>query len=643
MTGGRDIEGALVEFAKVDWEASAPRSIFFDDIYFAGDGAAEASHVFLDGNNLGRRFGEADRFAIGELGFGSGLNFLSAWALWRAVRRPAARLHFLSFEKYPLRADDLVRASAAWPHLQGFSEALARAYPPPVAGFHRLALAEGVTLTLAFGDASMMLTRCEASIDAWFLDGFAPAKCPGMWSDAVFAEIARLSAKGATAATFTVAGAVRRGLEAAGFAIEKRPGYGRKREMLTAAIDAPPRPRRRAPWFSPSALPPLLPGARLAIIGGGVAGASLADAAARAGLIPTLIDNLGLANAASGNPAGLIMPRLDLGNSAGGRFFIAAYLCALRTIERLETETGAVVFNRCGAFQPSLADDDAARAARQLTSGILPEGWIEARDRGVYFPQAGVIDPRAFCSALAGATAIIRTRAIRINRTASGIEVFLEDGSAVAADAVVIANGADALRFAEARTLPLTRVGGQIDWFPDAAPPASAVAFGPYAAPARGGGLIIGATYDRLGANAQPQARIGATQLTIDAIAAALPDLAASLDAKASRPRASVRCQTPDRLPIAGPAPDFHFYGAEYDDLRTGKARDYPDGRSIPGVFLLTGLGSRGLVTAPLLADMIVAEMTGAPAPVERDIAEALHPARFFIRDLKRAVTRRAM
>ncbi len=636
MTGGRDIEYALV-----DWEAGAPRSIFFNDIYFSGDGAAEANHVFLDGNDLRRRFGEADRFTIGELGFGSGLNFLSAWALWRAVRRPEARLNFLSFEKHPLRADDLGRASAAWPHLNSLSEALAQAYPPPVGGFHLIDLLDGLTLTLAFGDAPAMLAECEASIDAWFLDGFAPAKCPGMWSDAIFAEIARLSAKGATAATFTVAGAVRRSLEAAGFTIEKRPGYGRKREMLTAAIDAPPRPRRRAPWFSPALHPPLAPGSRLAIIGGGVAGASLADAAARAGLIPAIIDGHGLANAASGNPAGLIMPRLDLGEGAGARFFVAAYLHALRTIDRLETQTPTAFFNRCGVFQPALSGEDAARAGRLLASGVLPPAWIEAREGGVFVPQGGVIDPRAFCTALAGATEIIRTRAIRINRTASGIEVLLADGGAVAADAVVIANASEALRFVEARTLPLTRVGGQIDWFPDAAPPACAVAFGPYAAPAPGGGLIIGATYDRLQSNVEPEACIAATQSTIDAIGATLPGLAASLDAKGSQPRASVRCQTPDRLPIAGPAPDFDFYGAEYDDLRTGKARDYPDGRTIPGVFLLTGLGSRGLVTAPLLAEIIVAEITGAPAPVAHDIAEALHPARFFIRDLKRARSRR--
>ncbi len=636
MTGGRKIE-----FAKVDWEAGVPRSIFFDDIYFSGGGADETRHVFLDGNDLERRFADAARFTIGELGFGSGLNFFAAAALWRRVRRPGAQLHFLSFEKFPLDPDDLRRAGVAWPQFQPDIDALARQYPAPDHGFHRLRLDGGVALTLGFGDAAALLRECDASIDAWFLDGFAPAKNPDMWSEALIGEIARLSGPCATAATFTVAGAVRRGLEAAGFETRKRTGYGRKREMLTAHIAAPPREKRRAPWFPSASEPALPPGAHVAIIGGGIAGASLADAAAGAGLNATIIDPRGIAGGASGNPAGLIMPRLDLGDTAPARFFIAAYLHALRTMARLEAKSAGPLFNPCGVVRPSLTEEDASWAEKALAAGVLPPGFIAREGRGLFYLQAGVVDPPAYCKALTGTAAVIRARATEIAARAGGVEVRLDDGRALAANAVVIANGADALRFLEARTLPLSRVAGQIDYFPDAAAPSIAHAFGPYAAPAPGGGVVIGATYDRLGDGEEPQTSRHATRSTIGAIGAALPDLAAALDAAHSIPRSSVRCQTPDRLPLAGPAPDFHDYGAAYDDLRTGKTRDYPEGGLIRRVFLLTGLGSRGLVTAPLAAEMIVAEMTGAPSPVERDIAEALHPARFFIRDLKRAVTRR--
>lgn len=631
MTGGR-----AIEFATVDWEANAPRSIFFGDIYFSGGGAEETRHVFLDGNDLPRRFSCADRFTIGELGFGTGLNFLSARALWRRVRRPGATLNFLSVEKYPLGPDDLRRAGAAWPLLTDDVDALAHAYPPPVGGFHQLRFADGVSLTLGLGDAADLLSSCEAAVDAWFLDGFSPAKNPQMWSEALLREVARLSAPGATLATFTVAGAVRRGLEAAGFSVAKRAGYGRKREMLTARIVAPPRASRRAPWH-PAARQALPAGARVAIIGGGVAGASLADAAAQAGLQATLIDAQGLASGASGNPAGLIMPRLDLGDSAGARFFIAAYLQALRTIERLEAATGAKLFNPCGVFQPALAGDDRQWAEQALAARLLPPDLMTARDGGLFHLQAGVIDPPAFVAALAREAEIVKARALSIEAATGGVRLRLSTGETLEAAAAVIANGADALRFAEARSLPLARVAGQIDWFADAPAPEFALAFGPYAAPAPGGGLIIGATYDRIGDGEEPRSSIDATRSTIEAVAAALPGLARTLEAAQSVPRTSVRCQTPDRLPVAGPAPDFHFYGAAYDDLRTGKARDYPQGELRPNVFLLTGLGSRGLVTAPLCAAMILAEMTGAPSPVEHDIAEALHPARFFIRALRRA------
>jgi tRNA 5-methylaminomethyl-2-thiouridine biosynthesis bifunctional protein len=636
MTNGR-----VIAYADVDWEANAPRSIFFDDIYFSGDGAEETDHVFIKGNDLERRLAASQRFTIGELGFGSGLNFFSVLALWRKTRRTAARLDYLSFEKFPLRPEDLRRAGAAWPCFAADVDRLARAFPPPIAGLHQMSFPDGVTLTLALGDAGDLLASCEAAVDAWFLDGFAPAKNPQLWSDAILGEIARLSAPGATAATFTVAGAVRRGLEAAGFVTAKRAGYGRKREMLTARIESPPSRMLRAPWFARSRRP-LGANGMIAVIGGGVAGASLADAAVAAGFTAAILDPAGLAGGASGNPAGLIMPRLDLGDAPPSRFFIAAYAHALRTIERLETDAGGRFFNPCGVLQPALTADDRRWTEKALSARLLPAAMMIPRDGGLFFPQAGVVDPPAYVRALAREADLIRSRAILIDPGPDGVRIHLESGAAIDAAAVVIANGAEALRFPEARTLPLSRAAGQIDLFRRAPATEFAYAFGPYAAPAPGGGLVIGATYDRIADGEQPRISRDATQANIEAIAAGLPSFVGALDVAEAAPRASVRCQTPDRLPVAGPAPDFHFYGAHYDDLRLGKARDYPSGGLVPNVFLLTGLGSRGLVTAPLCAAMIIAEMTGAPAPVEREIAEALHPARFFIRDLKRAVARRS-
>lgn len=311
-----------IAHARLDWNEGAPRSAAFGDIYFSGDGAAETAHVFLDGNGLPARFAQSARFAIGEFGFGSGLNFLMAWDLWRRTPKPeGARLHFFSIEAFPLHQEDMARAHAAWPRLADLSARLRALLPPTVAGTHVLPVAPDVTLILAYGDANLAVARAEGGVDAWFFDGFSPARNPEMWGEVLFAEAARLSNPGATFATFTVAGGVRRAIAAAGFAVEKRPGYGRKKEMLAGRIETPRKASPRAPWFTNADPQRLAPGARVAIIGGGIAGASLAYAARRAGLDPVIIEADAPAAGASGNPAGLIMPRLDLGDTPASRFF----------------------------------------------------------------------------------------------------------------------------------------------------------------------------------------------------------------------------------------------------------------------------------------------------------------------------------
>jgi tRNA 5-methylaminomethyl-2-thiouridine biosynthesis bifunctional protein len=407
--------------------------------------------------------------------------------------------------------------------------------------------------------------------------------------------------------------------------------------MLAARLKQPGQPSKRAPWFANENLTPLPPGASVAIIGGGVAGASLAHELWNAGLAPIIIDPDGIAAGASGNPAGLIMPRIDAGDDAAARFSRAAYFHALRTIAALEAQCGERVFNPCGVLLHAGSADERERQAKIVAARLLPEDWIEARADGLFFPQAGVVDPVRYCQLLAGDASLVAHTALSVRPATDGVHITFRDRGPLRADAVIVANSADTLRFAAARTLPLTRVMGQIDFFPDAAAPAIAHVFGPYAAPAPAGGLVIGATYEPVGPEVGPYTTIAASDGNIKAVGSALEDLAATLSSGAARPRASIRCQTPDRLPVAGPAPDWNFYGDAYDDLRLGVKRDYPRGRIVPGVHLLTGLGSRGLVTAPLAAAAMVAEMTGALSPLEREIAEALHPARFFIRDLRRA------
>jgi len=670
--------------ARIDWDAGpAPRAPAFGDLYHSDEGgAAETEHVFLAGNDLPARFDRPGPFAVGELGFGTGLNFLVLWRAWeRAAKPKAARLHFVSVEKHPLAPGDQARAVAGRPELSPYAERLVARLPPIHPGPHHIVFEGGVALTLLYGEAEQVLASCEGAIDAWFLDGFSPARNESMWSDRVLDEVARLSAPDATVATYTAAGAVRRGLETRGFAVEKRPGFGRKRDMLAgrraegptssgpAASDplaapvggwaapdglygdlgtdedldqGPPRPIGRAPWFGAHGESLLPPGARVAVVGAGIAGASLAFHLRAAGFRPIVLDGEGPAAGASGNAAGLIAPRLSLGGQPAERFHVDAWLHAANLYRAVAGEA----FRDIGVLQLASDEKEADRFRTLVEAEALPADELrlingpeasaiagaDVEGPALWTPRAGVVDPAGLVRALLGETSVRRARVAAVDATGDGAVLSLEGGERIDADAVVVANALDAARLAPTAPLPLAGSLGQTTLLPDAPPLKTAVAWGPYAVPAPGGGLVLGATYDPYDGDAAPRPERDARNL-----AAVAEKLAALVrDARPVLGRAAVRCVTPDRAPIAGPLPDWPAALAAYDGLRTGAGLAYPPLPRAPRLWTLTGLGSRGLVTAPLAAALVVADMAGTPSPVERDVAEALHPARFLIRDLRR-------
>ena len=214
-----------------------PCSARYNDVYHTRAGGPEqARHVFLAGNDLPSKWQNRPHFTILETGFGLGLNFLATWATWRDDPQRCRELRFLSVEKHPVSLADLARAHAAWPEFAESAEQLRRHWPPLEAGTHRIELAEGqLILDLVFGDALEALSKLQEQADAFYLDGFAPDKNPELWSPALFKTLAKLAVPGATLATWSVAGHVQRGLNAAGFVTEKRPGFAGKRQMLAGA------------------------------------------------------------------------------------------------------------------------------------------------------------------------------------------------------------------------------------------------------------------------------------------------------------------------------------------------------------------------------------------------------------------------
>ena len=218
--------------AALDWrDGDVPVSTRFADPYFSlQDGLAETRYVFLDGNDLPARF--ADGFRVAELGFGTGLNLLACIRAWDDAACPG-RLHYTAFEAFPMTAGDMARALSAFPSLADLAAPLIAAWDAVRHG-GQAEVVEGVTLTLIAGDARASLPAWDGVADAWFLDGFAPARNPELWEPALMAQVHAHTAPGGTAATYTAAGAVRRALADAGFEVTRAPGYGRKRHMTRA-------------------------------------------------------------------------------------------------------------------------------------------------------------------------------------------------------------------------------------------------------------------------------------------------------------------------------------------------------------------------------------------------------------------------
>ena len=225
-----------IHHANVEWRQGQPYATTFQDVYFSSDnGLAETEYVFLQGNDLLNRWQtlQTNTFIVIETGFGTGLNFLCASELWLKTAPPETVLYFYSVEKFPLTMHDIKQALQYWPQLSLISEAFLREYAKVLLNKNTISLFNGrVQLTLLIGDASEQLSQLSIKADACFLDGFAPSKNPDMWQSALFAQIAKLSTENTTFATFTSAGVVRRGLLATGFSVNKRAGFGKKREML---------------------------------------------------------------------------------------------------------------------------------------------------------------------------------------------------------------------------------------------------------------------------------------------------------------------------------------------------------------------------------------------------------------------------
>jgi len=667
--------------ASLNWDSEGqPVSSVFGDVYFSkANGLEETRHVFLQHNQLAERWsklGSTDHFTIAETGFGSGLNFLAAWELWIKTAPESAQLHFVSVEKFPLTKTDLIRALALWPELNQFSEQLIAAYPVIVGtGFHRLGFMDGrIKLTLIIDDATQGFTQLLATshplfsrsgikVDAWFLDGFAPSKNPQMWSDELFNCLRNLSKPDTTAATFSAAAIVKNGLKHAGFSIQKVAGFGRKREMVKAIFtnepEAPdPEDYRYRGSFSPYPVPwtidnnPAITEKRALIIGGGLAGCHTARALAERGWQVNILErHASLAQEGSGNPQGVLYAKLSPMEEMQAAFNLASLQYALDFYRPLWKRIG----DDCGvlqlAYKKSEAElhhqlQDKFAHANELVQFVGATraselAGISLTQSGLFFPHAGWINPRKLCAHLVDHPNIQVTydfAVAKLNKTQNGWQIISNNHDIKNAPAVIITNAKDALDFEIAQHLPIKSIRGQVSFIPEDKTKTSlktVVCAEGYISPVQDGVFCTGATFNLKDTDttARPQDH----QTNLDNLHEHTPGFSVNASADQLEGRVAFRCSFPDYLPTVGAMPVVDQLAEDFAPLRkNARAGITATGSYWPGLYINIGHGSRGLAYTPICAELLASQMNQEPLPVPRELANALNPARFVIRDLTR-------
>lgn len=667
---------SAVQTARLSWnDEGTPMSEQFEDIYFSNqNGLEESRHVFLHGNHFPERFATHpdETCVIAETGFGTGLNFLALWQsfIQFKAQNPQStlkRLHFISFEKFPLLKTDLIAAHRCWPELSALSESLCQNWPPALAGNQRVILENGnVILDLWLGDVNEQISQLNDNlnnkIDAWFLDGFAPSKNPHMWSEHLFATMAKLARQGGTFATFTVAGFVKRGLQQAGFTLQKIKGFGQKREMLTGVL-AENHGHCSMPWSKrQSADNPK----DIAIIGGGLASLTAAYSLIKRGAKVTLYcQDEQVAQNASGNRQGAIYPLLTGENDPLERFFVSAFPFASRFYHQL-TSLGMLFDGQwCGVSQlaynekvarkmAKIAETDwptdfAVYKTRQQLSDIC---GVDVNHEGIHYPSGGWLCPAELCQSLHH---YLEKQGVQFhfNHDVIGLEqndnlwklqIATPEHKTLTRvhPTVIIANGHKLRQYQQTVNLPINPVRGQVSHIPTNPTLQklnTVLCFEGYLTPADNTGKqhCLGASYqrDHLDVDYSEEEQHANRQKLIDN----LPDVSwpSDIDISQQQSRQGIRCVIRDHFPLLGNVPNYEAHLAAYHDLQAKMAKDHPidDAPVYPNLFIFGALGSRGLSTAPLCAEILASQIFGQPLPLDDETLAELNPNRFWVRKLR--------
>lgn len=643
--------------AEIKWQDAHPCSLLYDDGYFSQAGAvAESNYVYIQGNQLIERFSMLASshpltFMIGELGFGSGLNFLVTWSLWRKHAPIQAQLYYFSSEKHPLSLAQLQEMLVLCPEFADLALHLEAVYPLGIAGFHKLSFDQDrVHLFLLFGDSKQVYQELwlnaaansgsdqsltqdavlyqDLKIDAWYLDGFAPAKNPAQWSHELLKVIKSLSKKGTTLSSFSAAGKVKRSLMALGFEIRMKQGFGRKREMITGFLPfdngsvQTTENKERNRWQKKEAF----------VLGAGLAGLTVAHALAKRGFRVTVLEKASkLASGASGNRHALLYPQFSAFSSPLSRWQLAAFLFAKRFYKSLDLDGNIAKLS--GLIHLVRTEKQAAQA--QYLNAFFssyPElgkfldreeaskfAGIPLSSNGFFLADSGWINSVLLCEHLSKAPGIELHlgESVEALQFADGFWTYKGLNKPI----LVLASGYEANQFSETRELWLRAVRGQITEM--GSTPASQMLSLPicgqaHVLPAINEMHSIGSTYVL-------DSKVCVPSLTEDLDNRARVNLLSSEEGiwstKIQGHWAGIRGASLDYLPLLGQVPRWGQFKENSYHL---------------GLYIAAGFGSRGLCSIPLAAEILAAMIHQEPAPVPSAMMRSICPSRFIKRQSKK-------
>ena len=658
-----------------------PYSNQFNDIYFDSElGSLQSEQIFLHGNNINNRLKhQNDRFVIIETGFGTGLNFLLTLQAYHKLQQEVTtnqipKLSFISVEKFPLTKLQLLKSLQALPQLTYFANLLLSQYPElsshdeEIKEFSLKFFDDRVTLTVIINDATQGLSNIispkNGLADAWYLDGFSPAKNPEMWSKALFTQIARLSKPEASIATFTVAGFVRRQMQDVGFRTQKKAYIGNKHEMLTGILQQKSNSHKGYQLRSTIMKPQ-----HVSIIGGGIASACAALALTQQGIKVTLYckDN-SLAQGASSNAIGALYPLLHQQADDISLFYQQAFWrakevynqvieqgfsfphqwCGLLEIAYKESLNNRQnKFNELGAWPEELIHSVDANEASQLANICLANG-------GLFMPNAGWVSPQDLVKQIVNAAKTtgrlriennILVRKIKQKTVLSTKNTHQKNWQLITnkgefdASVVVFCGGAEIIDFDWINQLPFSSVQGQVTSMQtneNISDLSTVICHKGYLTPKHNDMHSIGATFNKDCTRITPTPE--EDQFNIDMLSTCLPELTQNIGWNTNNianSKSRLRCMTPDHMPMVGPMPDIQKHIDMYPHLSKDKNWKYNQPAPvIDNLYVMMGFGARGLCSAPLAADILAADLCGTPYPVDNNMLFNLSPNRFIIRDI---------